>query len=88
MIMNDNYVVKIHCGSGHVRGKALNYPYYICSLFKKRKTKKGYKIWINTGKNTNPRRSYKLCQKDGEELANKNNCNFNSSYGSLHNKKV
>ena len=78
-------VVKVHCGSAHVRGAAKNYRYYVASLFKIRKTKDGRLIFVNSGKTTHPRRSINLCKEDGLELAEKYGAAFMGGYGSLHN---
>jgi hypothetical protein len=80
--------VKIHCGSAHVHGKAKQYPYVVASLFYSRLTKKGKMIWYNTGKNTAPRRSLKLCKADAEEFARSQLAMFIDGYGSLHNTEV
>ena len=82
------YAVKVHCGDAHVKGRAKNYRYYISSLFKLRKTKDGRLIFENTGVSTHPRRSFRLCEEDGLELAEKYNAAFAYGYGSLHNEGI
>lgn len=82
------YVVKVHCGSAHVKGKARNYKYYVSSLFKLRKTKDGRLIFQNTGVSTHPRRSYDFCIEDGLRLAEEWDAVFAFGYGSLHNEGV
>ena len=82
------YAVKVHCGAAHVKGRAKNYRYYISSLFKLRKTKDGRLIFENTGVSTHPRRSFRLCEEDGLELAEKYNAAFEYGYGSLHNQPI
>ncbi len=77
--------VKMHCGSAHVKGKAKQYRYYICSVFRLKRTKTRKLIWVNTGENTYPRRSPRLCSLDGKELARHKGCMFVEGYGSLHN---
>jgi len=78
-------VVKVHCGSAHVRGKARLYPYYISSLFTIYTNYLGELKYKNTGISSYPRRSYKLCKKDAETLAKKHKATFLEGYGSLHN---
>lgn len=81
-------VVKMHCGSAHVRGKAKNYKYLVCSLFESKTTKDNRLIWINTGISTQPRRGNLVCIEDGKELAEQKKAKFIDGYGSLHNKEI
>lgn len=81
-------IVKVHCGSAHVKGKAREYAYFVASVFETHETKEGSLIWINTGISTNPRRSFSKAEREGRELASEHGCDFKSGYGSLHNKKV
>ena len=76
-------VVKMHSGSGKVRGTARSYPYVICSVFKLDDSGR----FKNTGKYTQPRRSMRLCEQDGRALAKSLDCKFIEGYGSLHNKR-
>jgi hypothetical protein len=77
--------VRVHSGSAHVRGKARSYPYFIASLFVKRKTKAGHWVWRNSGIHTTPRRSLRLAEMDGRDLAKRKKASFVVGYGSLHN---
>ena len=81
-------VVKVHCGSAHVKGKARKYPYFIASLFESRVNARGEVIWVNTGKFTSPRRSFKLATEDAKVLAQEHAAVFLEGYGSLHNKRL
>ncbi len=81
--------VKVHCGSGHVQGRARQFPYFVSSLFVPYKTKAGHWVYRNSGVTTHPRRSIKLCEQDGKELAEKfPMCSFEAGYGSLHNQRA
>jgi len=78
--------VAVHCGSGYVKGKARNFPYYVASLFIPRKKKNGAWIYVNSGIHTYPRRSSTLCYEDAEKLAKEYPmCSVIHGYGSLHN---
>lgn len=86
-------MIKPHCGSHHVRGKAKAFPYYVCSVFKQHKCKNGKIVWKNTGHSTYPRRSFGLCVQDGYELAKEyeksgKEIDVDDRYGSLHNQPV
>lgn len=78
--------VKVHCGSAHVRGQARSYRYFVASLFVTRQTKGGSLVWANTGRSTHPRRSRRLAEADGRELARHHAATFTEGYGSLHNR--
>ncbi len=84
----NQFAVKVHCGNGYVKGSATKWHYFIASLFGQKITKDKRVIWYNTGTHTYPRRSKKLAEQDGKELAKKWGVNFIDDYGSLHNKPV
>ena len=81
-------VVKVHCGSGYVRGSARKWRYYVASLFFSRKTKDDRLIWYNSGEVTHPRRSLVLAQEDGRKLARTYDAMYEPGYGSLHNQSI
>lgn len=86
--MKNNRVVKIHCGSAFVRGKARRYPYFVASLFVKQQNKDGSWRWVNSGCTTTPRRSIRVTWEDAQRLAKRRGATFMGGYGSLHNKKT
>jgi hypothetical protein len=79
-------LVKVHCGSSHVHGKARNYPYYVASKFFARKSKAGRVIYENKGVVCGPFRGYKKCTTLAKDYVTTHNCVFIDGYGSLHNK--
>ena len=78
-------MVRVHCGSQFVQGKARGYRYYVASLFVAYKAKNGRLLWRNSGIHTHPRRSRRLAANDGQELAQQHGVSFLPGYGSLHN---
>ena len=80
--------VKTHCDNAHVRGKARSYRYFVSSLFSSKTTLSGKLIWVNTGMHSQPRRSIKLAEADGQAMARYYLAMWMDGYGSLHNKPV
>ena len=83
-----NRVVRVQCGSAHVRGKARNYRYVMASLFVTRRTKSGHVVWHNTGISGPPRRSFDAATRDALALAAEHGASVREGYGSLHNRRV
>lgn len=82
--------VKVHSGSGHVRGNARRYRYYVASLFepvpaKGDKSGERY-VWRNTGQHVGPFTSLAKTEREARKWAEEIGATFEPGYGSLHNK--
>ena len=81
-------LVRVHCGSAHVRGRARKYSYYIASLFLPRMAKNGKLIYYNAAKLAGPFRSQLKTEREARRCAMDKRAIFVEGYGSLHNKGV
>ena len=81
-------VVRVHCGSAHVSGRARNYAYLVASLYRPYTTRDGRQVYRYAGKDTSPRRSYRLACQDAAKLAEECGAVVLPGTGALHNRPV
>lgn len=80
--------VRVCSGSGQVKGKARNYPYFIARLFEGHRRSDGVWTYRATDTFVGPFRSKAKTEREGKELANGEDATFVEGYGSLHNVEV
>jgi len=82
-------VVRIHCGSAHVKGRARQWRYLVASLFVARpRARDGVLIWFNSGFSTAAYRGEGIANRAAAALAARHGATLLPGYGSLHHTPV
>ncbi len=81
-------VVRVHCGSAYVAGKARRYRYVIAQLFVPQARQDGVVTYRSTGIVAGPYRSDAKAEQAARELAVSHGAEYMPGYGSFHGRRA